>query len=188
MADRFATFTGQGCQLEGWFKGELLHVLAMAQREGAIASFDREVRAGGGRVDLTVKLPTGESARIELKHWLIGVQRRVKYDAPFYFSDPTSVGITGDVRKLLRDAGDVPGFMLMLLTEKPRAEGWQRGLAKFHEKFAPLRLEALTEPAAYPPSYFLAALRVSSPAPTLPAGQGVRGADEPPEYSHPSAP
>ena len=77
MDDALRCFCDRGVQVEGWFKGEML---AFLERERA--DFDREVKIGPDRkkIDFQVTL-LSEPARIELKHWLIGNQKGMSYDA-----------------------------------------------------------------------------------------------------------
>ena len=101
--DRFKSFYDHGIMVEGWFKGELITVLDSFRRDGEIEGLDREVRVERRRVDLTVDLD-GCKHWIELKHWLNGYQAGTFYGTSFYFGDPTSVGITNDVNKLVQIA------------------------------------------------------------------------------------
>ncbi len=158
------SFCDHGVQVEGWFKGELLGFLEQQWTNGVIAGFTREEKVRDDKrkkVDFKLVLPTGadtELAWIELKHWLIGRQKGVTYGASFYFSDPTSVGISQDARKLAK----VPeaGYILVLATANPGDEEWQKGIAKFNGKFAPLSLETLTQPSYFPSHYCLGLLKI----------------------------
>jgi hypothetical protein len=160
LQDRFACFHANAVQVEGWFKGELLSFLAGATARGAVRSFGREVRTGSNRIDLRIEPVAGPDWLIELKHWHIGQQGTSKYSPAFYFGDATSVGITADVRKLRDQGGASQKFVLALVTSNPGPRDWASGIARFNEKFAPLRLSSLVDPAAFPEGYLLGLLQV----------------------------
>jgi len=159
-------FCRYGVQLEGWLKGELLCFLDREKEMGRLADFDREVSLGIGRkkVDFKVEILTNSSlleAWIELKHWLIGYQRGTKYNAQFYFGDPSSAaGIKPDVEKL-NDISNSTKFLLILTTANPGTNDWSAGVDNFNKKFRPLYLKSLTDPIEYPSFYFLGLLEIS---------------------------
>jgi hypothetical protein len=95
--DGLRCFCTQGVQVEGWFKGEMLAFLC---KEGA--DFDREVKIGPDKkkIDFQVTL-LSQPARIELKHWLVGKQKGMSYDARWYFKQGRNApGIQNDFDKL----------------------------------------------------------------------------------------
>jgi len=160
------SFCNHGVQLEGWLKGEFLSFLDQQKAQGVIASFDREEKVSSDKrkkVDFKIRLMTGTGTKyvwIELKHWLIGYQKGVMYDASFYFSDPTSVGISQDAKKLTK----VPGegrYILILATANPGEDKWQKGVAKFNEKFAPTNIQTLIQPKGFPDHYCIGLMKVS---------------------------
>ncbi len=158
-------FCKYGVQVEGWLKGELLCFLDNEMNEGRIDHFDREVLTGTGRkrTDFMTKTSTSLSvfeSWIELKHWLIGYQKGVKYNAQFYFGDPSSVGIKPDVEKLIEiSTGDK--FLLILATEKPDLNDWSSGIDKFNIKFSPLHIISITDTKDFPSFYYLGLLKVT---------------------------
>lgn len=155
--DRFDCFCKMGFQSEGWFKGELLTLFSKLKFEDTIQKLDREVQVGVGTKKADVKIRLNDTDHwIELKHWLIGDQKDVSYNPSFYFSDPSSVGITLDVDKLDPLTGH--RWMLLLLTANPGVQAWEEGVAKFNSKFAPRHLESQTRPDAFPCTYFLGLL------------------------------
>lgn len=157
-------FCRHGVQLEGWLKGELLVFLDGEKASGRIVGFDREVALDEARkkVDFRVNALTSsgsQSAWLELKHWLIGYQKGTRYNAQFYFGDPTSVGIRPDAEKLNGIQGG-GRYLFVLATANPGVPDWSSGVEKFNSKFSPLRLESLTSPTEFPDSYFLGLLSV----------------------------
>lgn len=158
MQDRFTCFYDLGFQSEGWFKGELLTLFCQLQHEGRIEELDREIKIGIGTVDIRLRVGN-EYHWIELKHWLVGNQKGVRYKPNFYFSDPTSVGITKDIDKLNTLTGY--HWMLILLTANPGIDEWLSGVEKFNRKFTPRQLESRTQPDMFPPAYFLGLLDCS---------------------------
>jgi len=159
LQDRLLCFREQEVQVEGWFKGEMLFLLSGLKREGVIEGFGREAgnQQGRTKVDLTIALG-GSTHWIELKHWLVGVERGARLDPPFYFGDPTSVGIVKDFDKLVAVASEAPKWFLILLTGNPGSELWEKGLARFHRKFTPRKLLSLSTPKEFPAAYFLGLL------------------------------
>ena len=160
-----------GVQTEGWLKAEILCFLDEEKSATRIADFDREVvvdiRNNRKKVDLRVRIPTdcGESeAFVELKHWLIGYQKGYKYNANFYFRDPTSVGIRPDAERLSSVLGK-DKFLLILTTANPGVDDWASGVNEFNRKFYPLHIESLTNAAEFPPFYYLGCLNVSKEEP-----------------------
>lgn len=160
------SFCNHGVQLEGWIKGEFLSFLDQQKARGVIASFDREEKVSRDKkkkVDFKIGLITDTGTKyawIELKHWLIGYQRGVRYDASFYFSDPTSVGISQDAKKLT-NVPDEGRYILILGTANPGEDKWQKGVAKFNEKFAPINIETLIQPKGFPAYYCIGLVKVS---------------------------
>lgn len=161
LQDRYGSFARHGVQVEGWFKGELLLVLDRLRAGGAIHEIDREVAfepSSRRRIDLVVTIGSVRHW-IELKHWLIGEQSGTRYRAVTYFSDPSSVGILSDVRKLSEGRHSDERWLLVLNTTNPGREDWQKGIKRFEEKFDSC-LEAASNPDDFPSSYFLGLLRI----------------------------
>ena len=157
-------FCAHGVQLEGWLKGEFIHFLDQHKSMAKIVGFDREERAGKGRKKVDFRLEfLGEMgtrhAWLEIKHWLIGYQKGCKYDALFYFSDPSSVGIAPDIKKLANIQDD-DKYLLVLATANPGENEWFKGVDKFNQKFAPLSLKPVTKPKDFPSYYFLGLLKI----------------------------
>jgi hypothetical protein len=158
------SFCAYGIQAEGWFKGELLTFLDSWKARREIANFDREVNLAidqRKKVDFRIDLSIGGQTIplwIELKHWLIGRQKGVRYNAAFYFADPTSIGISHDVKKLA-DISDGGRYLFILSTANPGHDAWEQGLLKFNQKFAPLSLKNVHQEIQYPESYFLGIVR-----------------------------
>ena len=159
------SFCAHGVQLEGWLKGEFLNFLDEERTAGKIVGFDREVKLTSDqrkKVDFTIQVIADgevETIWVELKHWLIGRQKSVMYAASFYFSDPSSVGISTDVKKLAKVVNG-GGYLLILATAHPGDDEWQKGVARFNQKFAPLSLRSLAQATHYPASYYLGILEV----------------------------
>jgi hypothetical protein len=168
LQDRFRCFAELGIQCEGWFKGELLTQLLRMREAGLVQGVDREVPLSTSKVDLSLRL-RGEHHWIELKHWLIGVQKGTTYGPGFYFLDRTSIGIVKDVDKLHGVQETRHRWLLLLLSANPGEQKWEAGVAGFNAKFAPRRLISRTSPSQFPPSYFLGLLEVEalSVAPTF---------------------
>lgn len=157
-------FCAQGVQLEGWLKGELLCFLGQQKSRGNIVGFDREEPAGRGRRKVDFRLEfLGETGSqyvwLEIKHWLIGYQKGCKYDALFYFSDPSSVGIAPDIKKL-GNTQDGDKYLLVLATANPGENEWLKGVESFNQKFAPLSLKPVTKAKDFPTYYFLGLLEI----------------------------
>ena len=161
LTDRLSCFRDLEIQTEGWLKGELLFALSRLQSEGLLQDLDREVRLDAKRIDVAFRR-AGTQHYIELKHWLIGLQRGFSYNSNFYFSDSTSVGLVPDVDKLRRTPDDGARWILILHTSNPGPEQWTAGIAKFNEKFAPRTLAACSAPTEFPDTYFLGLLRVKA--------------------------
>ena len=162
LQDRLACFREQEVQVEGWFKGEMLLLLTNLRKKGIVEGFDREA-GPGGKVDLIVKI-AGSRHCIELKHWLVGVQRGARLTPAFYFGDPTPVGVLRDVDKLSRFEPEDGKWLLILMTDNPRDDLWQRGLERFHSKFCPRVLLPKSQPEQFPDSYFLGLLQIEATA------------------------
>ena len=164
LESRMVCFCEQGVQLEGWFKGELLFLLRQLAKDQIVRSFDREVPYFGKKIDLQI-----ESERrnwVELKYWLIGRQKQSSWGPSNYFRDTSSVGIVGDVRKLLTCPAGDERWLLVLMSANPGCEKWQQGIAGFNERFQPFRIQSHTDPSQFPASYFLGLLEVEMELPT----------------------
>ena len=159
------SFCSHGVQVEGWLKGEFLGFLEQQEAEGMIMSFNREEKVNRDerkKVDFRIRLTTEtgtEYVWLELKHWLIGKQRGVKYDASFYFGDPTAVGIIEDAKKLTK-VPDEGKYILILATANPGDDNWQKGVVKFNQKFTPISIESLVQPKDFPDHYSIGLLKV----------------------------
>lgn len=147
-------------QVEGWFKGELLFLLARLKREGLLQDFKREIKIDHGRVDLSITIEDAPHW-VELKHWLCGVQRGVRLNPIFYFGDRTSVGILPDVNKLLLLHRRGQKWILILATKNPGVHDWNKGLETFHRKFRNRHLWSQSEPNDFSPTYFLGLLKIA---------------------------
>lgn len=158
LEDRFVSFLRHEVNLEGWFKGELLVALDTLLATGTVAAFDREVRVNHSRIDLCVEA-NEQKHWVELKYWLNGRQRGYNYAPAFYFEDPTAVGITKDVAKLRTLDTKDQRWLLILVVSNPGTVAWTAGLAKHNSKFQS-KLATRSNPADFPPSYFLGLLEV----------------------------
>jgi hypothetical protein len=103
---------------------------------------------------------------VELKHWLIGEQKSVKWGASDYFSDTT--GPIKDVNRLLSIEGHASRWLLVLATANPGEAAWQLGIDRFNKKFAAHRLLSVTDPADFPSWYYLGLLKVNRPCDVQP--------------------
>ncbi len=152
-------FCNYKVQLEGWLKGEFLCFLDDQTKAGNIAGFDREIKLATDqrkKFDFRIAFKLDgktEYAWLEAKHWLIGCQKGVTYNANSYFTDPSSVGIADDVKKLL-NVKEGGRYLVILATANPGKEQWQKGIEKFNQKFAPLAIKEVAQAAKYPDSYF----------------------------------
>jgi hypothetical protein len=129
-----------------------------------ILNFNREEPTSKGRrkVDFRLALPDEKGTQyawLEIKHWLVGYQKGCKYDAVFYFSDSTSVGIAPDIRKLAT-IQDNHKYLLVLTSANPGENGWLNGVDRFNHKFAHPSLRSLTNPKDFPDYYFLGLLKI----------------------------
>jgi hypothetical protein len=91
----------------------------------------------------------------------IGYQKGCKYNALFYFSDPGSVGIAPDSKKLATIQDD-DKYLLVLATANPGEIEWLKSVDRFNHKFAPLSLKPVTNPKDFPSYYFLGLLKVDA--------------------------
>lgn len=166
-------FAEQGIQVEGWLKGEILTFLTVEKRAGRIAGFDREALVGNGRRKADVTVDIQEAAErcrlwIELKHYLVGWQKSILYNAFGYFNDPAA-GIKPDIDKLLA----IPSphrYVLVLMTANPGATDWLAAITRFNQKFQPC-LHALTDPTDFPDDFFLGLIAVAD----LPSQHALSG-------------
>jgi sugar fermentation stimulation protein SfsA len=158
LQDRFASFLRHEVIIEGWFKGELLVALDTLLATGTVAAFDREVRVHHSRIDLCVEAK-GQKHWVELKYWLNGSQRGSEYSPAFYFGDPTEVGVTKDVAKLRGLDTKDQRWLLILVVSNPGTVAWTAGLAKYNSRFQS-KLAMRSNPADFPPSYFLGLIEV----------------------------
>ncbi len=96
---------------------------------------------------------------VEIKHWLIGLQRGTQYRADSYFKDSTSVGTKLDVEKLLKlKVGKK--YLLILTTANPGCSEWSNGINIFNKKFSPLRIRGINNPKDFNDYYYLGLLKV----------------------------
>lgn len=155
-------FDEYAIQVEGWLKGELVHLFDSEKRAGRLADFQTErgtESLGKKRIDCCLTLRDTSIIWIELKHWQIGLQKKQQWKASNYFSSK-SIGIYYDAKKL-SDVNIGYKCIMILATKNPEHEDWQTGLDTFNRNFEHLRLYSCTEPVNFPESYFVGLLEVS---------------------------
>lgn len=157
-------------QVEAWLKGELLPFLDAEKTSGKLHNYwpecapESRTDPGRKRIDYKLELLSGTimtKVWIELKHFQIGYQKEVFYEASDYFASK-SYGIHGDVAKL-REVAVGDKCILVLATRNPGRDDWLRGVDKFNEKFSPFHIQSHTDPSAFPAIYFLGLLEVTPP-------------------------
>jgi hypothetical protein len=160
---QFECFDKYAIQVEGWLKGEIVHVFDSEVNAKKLDYFAPEADypfPGRKKVDCKLIL-NGTPVWIELKHFQVGWQDEERWKASDYFVDK-KYGIYNDVDKLSKiDNGGK--YILILATKNPRCDelgNWEKGINKFNEKFAPLRIRSHTMPSDFPDSYFLGLLEV----------------------------
>lgn len=156
LTDRLDCFCSQGVQLEGWFKGELLFVLDGWHKAKRISDFDREIPVGGKKVDIRIDCE-GSCHWVELKYWLIGMQKGTSYTPNFYFTDRP--GIRNDVSALQSLSSTGCPWLLILTAARPDTDAWECGVEKFNQ-LTVANLIPRTSPVDFPPSYFLGLLQI----------------------------
>lgn len=146
-------------QVEGWFKGELLHYLDSQKQAGLVHDFRREANVPElGRAKVDFALTTAGSSSegtcwIELKHWHIGHQSGQDWQPRWYFQSPDQ----NDVGKLLKISSGEK-YLMVLATKNAGRAKWNDGVSVFNERFAPLHVDSLTNPDDYPDFFFLGLL------------------------------
>jgi hypothetical protein len=164
--EHLKVFCDHGVQVEGWLKGELIQFLHQERSQGRISNFDREVRykVGKKKVDFCIEiLESNETEHywIEIKHWLIGKQKKYTLNCNFYFTDPTAVGIFPDVEKL-RSISQGYKYLIILTTANPGDKDWDAGIKTFNTKFSPCHLKSVNSPPDNSPkAYYLGLLKIS---------------------------
>ena len=135
--EQLKCFCKKGVQVEGWLKGEMLFFLDNETGRKVITEFEREVwmrpnSSHRNRYIVDLKIISGskelpEEALIELKHWMIGYQKKTFWYAHTYFSDPSSVGLSLYAKKLLQ-ISNKPSYILILATANPGSDDWYIGI------------------------------------------------------------
>jgi hypothetical protein len=149
-ADRLRCFRDYEFQAEGWLKAEWVALLDGMKRRGEIAGVDREVVASGQRkIDLAVTLKGGRHW-IELKHWLIGVQKGQTWGPGAYIDD-----LDSEFMKFRAVKAGTRAWVAILCTSNPGDAAWASALRSFNISNSPWSLKALEKPSLYPSEYFL---------------------------------
>ncbi len=88
--------TGQ--QLEGWFKGELMHLLSTLQKQQQIREWKSEAKEPGvsGAIDFKIRVDH-ELLFLEVKAAYLGIQGTSSFSPAFYLS---AGEVASDARKL----------------------------------------------------------------------------------------
>ena len=163
LPKRLDSFRELEYQSEGWLKTELLLALLGMKAGGLIEEFDREVSlATRQQVDVLI-VAGGCRHWVELKHWLIGMQRGSHYATRFYFTDKRGCSLMNDVRKLVRIDDDSRRWVLALLTTNPGEQDWRDGLAAYEARPDAIPLASRTDPSDFPNGFFLGLLEVTRP-------------------------
>lgn len=158
-------------QAEGWLKAELVMLLDIMKTRGEIVDFDREIKAPlGGRIDLAFDLP-GERHWVELKHYLIGKQKGQTWGLQAYMPY-----LTDELEKLNAVRAGERGWIVMLCTQNPCIESWDKNIHQFNHANAPWALVSQDVPSNYPASYFLGLLHIEGLA-ALPGTDSTLGSD-----------
>ena len=128
--DRLNLFSSLQIQIEGWFRGELLHFIDSYRNEPRIKELTTESREvavkhkSRRKVDLRIEI-NNELYWIELKHILIGKQKGNGFGLNDYFSKGTY--IDNDIQKLnclkANSAKTQHKFCLVFLS----TNGWDNG-------------------------------------------------------------
>lgn len=155
--DRIRCFNQYEFVAEYWLKTEWLTLLHDLRRKGHISNLDREivtkVQGEKRKIDLAVELDTGRHW-IELKHWLIGKQKRGRWRLPDYIDV-----LEKDFYNFESVSAGTRAWVAVLCTANPTPTAWRDMLRQFNQEYAPWRLQSLDNPTHYPDSYFLGILR-----------------------------
>lgn len=151
---RVRAFCSSQCQIEGWFKGELILLFSNLRRENQIEDWQPEHRSehiGNGRIDFFLNLEDGP-LYLELKTFYHGQQRGANIDLGtcFYF-------LSADIDKL----ADIPNgnrYSIVFVTPRPDEQHWSYAFSKFQRKHPYVTEESTL--ADYPQEVFVAKLRV----------------------------
>lgn len=162
---RVAAFSDVGRQVEGWFKGEIIYLLADARSRGLIDDFKSEAalsdQGGSGwgkkRVDFRIE-HGGQTIYVEVKTLFHGRQgaAEIPIDIYLYRDD---IGIWPDLKKL----GALPpgaAFSLLFVHPRPDAAAWTLALSRARERNRQYDLAELTTVADYPTELYIAKLAV----------------------------
>jgi len=163
---RVAAFSNVGRQVEGWFKAEMIYLLADAKGHGLIDDFKSEAvladQGGSGwgkkRVDFRVE-HGGRTIYVEVKTLFHGQQGAavIPIDIYLYRDD---IGIWPDLKKL----GTLPpgaAFSLLFVHPRPDAASWARALSRARERYTEFDLAELTTVSEYPAELYIAKVAVS---------------------------
>jgi hypothetical protein len=157
---RVAAFSNVGRQVEGWFKAEMIYLLADAKGYGLIDDFKSEAvlpDQGRRRVDFRVQ-HAGRTIYLELKTLFHGKQANsvIPLDIYLYRDD---IGIWPDLQKL----GTLPpgaAFSLLFVHPRPDAAFWARALSRARERYREFDLAELTRVSDYPAELYIAKIAV----------------------------
>jgi len=119
---RIAAMNEAECQVEGWWKGEIIWLLGQLKKTGAVKAWDRECRSVNGRQDFEIEL-ANTIAGIEVKTALCGSQKGHTWDLPWYAKDPKRF-FPPDIRKLAAIQAPNRYFLVFAHASPPNTD-WQ---------------------------------------------------------------
>ena len=160
---RVRLFSRYARQVEGWFKGELLHIFSNLEGAGEIEDWASEVRIAPEsrqRSDFRVRRADG-LLWIEVKTLFHGIQAGQPVDLGIYFlKSADGVGITEDLVKLMR-VPDGDTAVLLFAYPRPDATAWSELMSAYARRIAPIAFKEETSLSDYPPELYVCKLKLT---------------------------
>jgi hypothetical protein len=157
--DRVRLFPRAGRAVEGWFRGELVHLLDKLAKDGEIEGWRADVpitEGGRQRCDFRIALAGGAL-------WLEAKALSPSAGGPFgdigsFF--PRTGGFTDDLVKLLRvHEGD--RAVVLFVYPRPDPAQWADIMDAYARRIAPIGFKEESAIAEYPPELYICKLRLT---------------------------
>lgn len=157
--DRIRLFPRAGRNVEGWFRGELVHLLDKLAKAGEIAGWRADVpitEGGRQRCDFRISLAGGPV-------WLEAKALSQSGGGPFgdigsFF--PRTGGFTDDLVKLLR-VNDGDRAVLLFVYPRPDAAQWAEIMEAYARRITPLGFKEESAVSEYPKELYICKLSVT---------------------------
>lgn len=157
---RIRGFIKNQCQCEGWFKGELIHLLSNEKINFKTEAKLKNINLNNKcrkKIDFEIELNSNNNLLLELKSFYHGLQK----GTPISLATCFSLGVGNDIKKLIEVDGAMNKFIIIFITPKPKKHIWENTFNEFCNKVQDVDLILENNYCSYPEEIFIAKVGVN---------------------------